>query len=173
MHSPLELLTPEQIGRVANAVNELSKMPLAQRSAYLHALRSNGTAARLTLAPSRIPPAAPRTLDVSALHMEPVRWLWPGRIPLEEVCVIQGDPGLGKGHVCAELVARFTTARPMPDTGVAHPLGRVVWLTSEDDPQRVLKPRLVAAGAEVRLVSWIAESVSFPSGLDALRQLFR
>src|SRR2546430_12917405 len=176
--NPLELLSPDEIGKVALAVDHLAKLPPAERSAYFQALRSNGTATRLTPIPPVEPDAKPpprphvRSLDLSAVRMEHVRWLWDKRIPREEVTIIQGDPGLGKGHIAADLAARFTTGRPMPDdTSVTQPTGRVLWLTTEDDSERVLKPRLVAAGADVQLVSRIVDDVSFPSGLDALRQL--
>src|ERR1051325_8666803 len=68
-----------------------------------------------------------KSFDLSSRKMERVLWLWPGYIPLEEVTIIQGDPGLGKGHIAADLVARFTTGRAMPgETGVSAP-GRVLW----------------------------------------------
>src|SRR3989442_1331065 len=99
-----------------------------------------------------------KCFDLSSRKMEHVCWLWSQYIPLEEVTIIQGDPGLGKGHIAADLVARFTTGRPMPgDAPTATKPGRVLWLTTEDDPARVLKPRLIAAGANPRLVTGLAD----------------
>jgi hypothetical protein len=34
--------------------------------------------------------------DVAA---ERVRWLWPGRIPLGKLTVLDGDPGVGKSTI--------------------------------------------------------------------------
>jgi hypothetical protein len=45
-------------------------------------------------------PALEVDLDVgillSEVTIEPLRWLWPGRIPLGKVTILDGDPGLGK-----------------------------------------------------------------------------
>ena len=92
--------------------------------------------------------------DVPALTLladvrpEPVRWLWPGRIPLGKLTVLDGNPGLGKSPISLDIAARVSTGRPMPDgpSGLCEPRG-VVLLTCEDDLSDTVRPRLDAAGA--------------------------
>ena len=81
---------------------------------------------------------------------EPVRWLWPGRIPLGKLSILDGDPGLGKSLITLDLAARVSAGRPMPDGTLPDldgPAG-VVLLTAEDDPADTIRPRLDAAGAD-------------------------
>jgi RecA-family ATPase len=80
----------------------------------------------------------------------PVKWLWPGYIPLGKLTMADGDPDLGKTTVvAADLAARVTRGWGMPNEGqgLEKPAG-VVLFTAEDDPSDTLKPRLVAAGGD-------------------------
>jgi hypothetical protein len=86
----------------------------------------------------------------SEVTSQPVRWLWPGRIPLGELTILAGDPGLGKSLLASELSARLSRGE----------LGKpenVLLLTAEDSPEHTLRPRLQAAGALLERVSfgWI------------------
>jgi hypothetical protein len=58
-------------------------------------------------------PVQPLTL--SSVSTRPVRCLWPGRILLGRLTILDGDPGLGKSALLLDLAARPTTARPVPD----------------------------------------------------------
>jgi hypothetical protein len=84
----------------------------------------------------------------------PVHWLWPGRIPLGKVTIVDGDPGLGKSTLLLDVGARLTTGSPMPD-GVASDVegtpGMVI-LSAEDGLDDTIRPRLDAAGADSRRV---------------------
>ena len=37
------------------------------------------------------------------IEPEPLRWLWPGRIPLGKLTLLMGDPGLGKSLLTADI----------------------------------------------------------------------
>lgn len=81
---------------------------------------------------------------------ERVRWLWPGRVPLGKLTVLDGDPALGKSTLCLDLAARVSTGAPMPDGGfgdVEGP-GGVVILSAEDGIGDTIRPRADAAGAD-------------------------
>ncbi len=80
-----------------------------------------------------------------------LRWLWPGRIPLGTITLLDGDPGLGKSLVTLDLVARVTQNGAMPD-GSAGIAGGAVLLSAEDDLAATVRPRLRAAGADVQRV---------------------
>ena len=73
-------------------------------------------------------------VPLSAARATPVSWLWPGRIPLNKLTVLDGDPGLGKSSVLLDVVARLTTGRPMPDCDPSTALrpGNAVLLCAED-----------------------------------------
>lgn len=82
---------------------------------------------------------------------QPVRWLWPGRMPLGKLTIPDGDPGLGKSLLGLDLAARVTTARPLPagtHGDLAAPAG-VVILSAEDDKADTIRPRAEAAGADL------------------------
>ncbi len=81
-----------------------------------------------------------------------VRWLWRPWIPLGMLTVFDGDPGQGKSTVTLDLAARLSRGDTMPDRSPGPPAATVVILSDEDDPACVIRPRLDAAGADVRRV---------------------
>lgn len=103
---------------------------------------------------------------------EPIEWLWPAWLPRGVVTLMDGNPGVSKSTLVADLVARITTGRPWPDDapGLGRP-ARVMWVTTEDDPGRVLRPRIEAAGGDASLVRFVISEVVFPSGAGAFREL--
>ena len=89
----------------------------------------------------------PGTL-LSDVEVEPIEWLWKDRIPLAKHVDVAADPGVGKTVVFeADLVARITTGREMPD-GTPGVKGGVVICNSEDGPGDTLLPRIIAAGGD-------------------------
>jgi len=88
--------------------------------------------------------------DVKA---ERLRWLWPGRIPLGKVSLVFGDPGLGKTFLALDAAARVSRGMPWPDVP-GEPLapGGVILLSAEDDVGDTIRPRLDAAGADLRRI---------------------
>ena len=111
----------------------------------------------------------PNILRLADVAPQPVRWLWPGRIPLGKLTILDGDPGLGKSLLTLDLAARVSTGRPMPDGAQSElpgPAG-VVLLTAEDDPADTIRPRLDAAGGECQrivLLQSIKETMTLPDG---------
>jgi hypothetical protein len=85
---------------------------------------------------------------VADVDREQVRWLWPGRIPLGKVSVLDGDPGTGKSTLTLTIAAKVTTSSPFPD-GTRPEVGDVVLLNAEDDIGDTIRPRLEAAGADL------------------------
>ena len=90
-----------------------------------------------------------------------VKWLWNQRIALGKLTLIAGDPGLGKSYLTLDLAARVSTGRAMPgdcwENG--EPMdrypGSAILLSAEDDPADTVRPRLEAAGADLRRVSMV------------------
>jgi len=105
-------------------------------------------------------------LRLSDVKPQPLRWLWPGRIPLGKLSMLIGDPGLGKSLVTLDVASRVSTGTPWPDaTSVDNPSGAVVLLSAEDDPEDTIVPRLMAAGADLeRIVALKAVRHQDPEG---------
>lgn len=142
------------------------------------------------MSPLHEPATAREPVSVRLADVEPelVRWLWPGRIPLGKVAVLDGDPGVGKSTLTLDVAARVTTGSPMPD-GTVGDLGEgadVVVVSAEDGAGDVIRPRADAAGANVARVHLLTDVASvdedgrtqvtpwsMPRDLDALEELVR
>ena len=118
------------------------------------------------------PPASLEDAALSEFDSTPVEWLWESWLPRGVVTVMDGNPGVSKSTLVADLVARITSGRNWPDgsAGTGSP-ARAMWITTEDDPGRVLRPRLEAAGGDPALVRFVTSEVIFPSGRTAFQEL--
>jgi hypothetical protein len=107
------------------------------------------------------------TVRLSDVAPEPLRWLWPGRIPAGKITVLDGDPGLGKSTLLCELAARISRGEPLPgdQSGPAGPRG-VLLFSAEDDVYDTIRPRIDAAGGDPRR---IAAFVAVPDGTETGR----
>ncbi|WP_422004049.1 bifunctional DNA primase/polymerase [Pyruvatibacter mobilis] len=84
--------------------------------------------------------------------------------------VLDGNMGQGKSTFTCAIAAAVTTGKPPPFADVIE-AGSVLFMSAEDDPSRVLKPRLMKAGADVSKVRFQQEPFSLDeSGLALLRQ---
>jgi hypothetical protein len=98
----------------------------------------------------------------------PVEWLWPSRIALGKLTLIVGDPGLGKSFITLDLASRVSKGMAFPDSpNSRREPGGVVLLSAEDDLADTIKPRLDAAGADVRRISAIATVKRFDPAKNA------
>jgi hypothetical protein len=84
---------------------------------------------------------------MSEVEPEQVEWLWPGRLPLGKLAVLDGDPGLGKSVVTIDVAARVSAGLELPDGQPGKSAG-VVLLSAEDGLRDTIRPRLDAAGAD-------------------------
>lgn len=77
-------------------------------------------------------------------------------IPRGALTILDGHPGQGKSLITTHLAAAVTTGGRFAGK---HKLrkGRVLFLAPEDDPDRVLRPRLEAQGANIDLVRFMAK----------------
>lgn len=93
------------------------------------------------------PGAGPVLVCLDTVEAEPVSWLWPGRIPLGKITLLDGDPGVGKSTLALDVAAHATTGTPWPDK-TECPQGGVVLLSAEDGLADTVRPRLEAAGGD-------------------------
>jgi putative DNA primase/helicase len=131
---------------------------------------------------------------VSDVETREQHWLWPGRIPLADVTLLVGDPGVGKSLLALDLAARVTRGGPWPDQAKAevgsgraegnsekieppsdsslppsNP-GSVILFSAEDTLRETVRPRLEAAGADCSRVVAIRMSVTMKLRLSILDQ---
>ena len=107
-------------------------------------------------------------LALDTVTPEPIRWLWPGRIPLGMFVLIAGQPGVGKTTISHSIAATLTNGGKWPFSDHHADTGDVIILTAEDDPVHTLAPRLIAAGANrkrVKLIQSVARLQDDPTKL--------
>lgn len=106
-----------------------------------------------------------------------VRWLTKNLIPLGALTVLAGDPGLGKSTYCTFLSAAVT--RGLTSGDLAGMPSEVMFLQEEDDPASTIKPRMLAAGANVHRVHLLSgsqttkSSLTIPQSINELEQLVK
>ena len=103
-----------------------------------------------------------------------VEWLWRGRVPLGMLTMLDGDPGLGKSAVAFDLGARLTRGAAMPLSGdpPSAPAG-VLLLCAEDSAAHTLRPRMEAAGANLKRVYDLTKPVTLPGDLPVLESIVK
>lgn len=121
---------------------------------------------------------------MSDVEPEDVRWLWPRRIPLGKLTVLDGDPEMLKSTLLLDVSARLSRGKPMPDgskSAVNGPAGTVL-LTAEDGFRDTVRPRLDAAGANASRIVALEGVRTEPNGealvptvedVDAIEELVR
>ena len=119
------------------------------------------------------PPLVVSCTTAATLTRRSVEWLWPGWIPLGKMCMLDGDPDLGKSTVLMDLAARVSSHAVMPN-GVQGISGDVLILSAEDDAEDTILPRLDAAGADLDRCHFLTEiqgvPPSIPQHLPEIRQ---
>ena len=109
--------------------------------------------------------AAPFNFTPDCLENVPIQnvsWLVDGLLPMGEVSLLGADGGTGKGIWQAQLIAYVTAGKtsgffPLPP----QQTGKVLLLAGEDDPGKVLKARLTAAGADMSRVMVVTSDAYF------------
>jgi len=128
----------------------------------------------------------PVSICMADVEPEAVRWLWYPRIPLGKLTIFDGDPDVGKSSVTIDIAARVSNGSPMPDgnrSDVEGPAG-VILVSAEDGAGDTIRPRLDAAGADVKRVHLLTDvdfvddkgcprrrPWSMPQDLDVLKLL--
>lgn len=94
----------------------------------------------------------------SSITPEPVRWLWPGWLAGGKLHILGGAPGTGKTTLALRLAATISKGETWPD-GYGCLAGNVIIWSGEDDPADTLVPRLIASGADMGRVYFVADAV--------------
>jgi hypothetical protein len=94
------------------------------------------------------------------------QWLWRDYVVLGALTELGGDPDLGKSTIAANLAARVSTARSMPDGSRSDIDGcaDVIVASAEDDVSRTILPRILAAGGDQSRIHILGEMLNRPVG---------
>lgn len=95
-------------------------------------------------------------VPATSIRATPIRWLWRGWLARGKLHVLAGSPGTGKTTIALSLAATITNGGYLPDGSRAVAGNVLVW-SGEDDPGDTLKPRLAAAGANMRRVFFVGD----------------
>ena len=87
-----------------------------------------------------------RGTDIQA---RPIDWLWPDYLPKGMLTILAGEGGTGKSTIAFNLAATITNGGCWPDGTRCNGPGNVLIFSTEDDPETVIQPRLMAAGANL------------------------
>jgi putative DNA primase/helicase len=86
---------------------------------------------------------------VSQLRAEPLRWLWPGRLALGKLSLLEGDPGLGKSLISLDLCARLSRGRAFPGGFAMLGPSNALVLNAEGGVADTVRARLAALDADL------------------------
>jgi hypothetical protein len=104
------------------------------------------------LPPSRKAKNSYEFVRASDIVMRAKNWLWRGHLLLGALELTTGIKGLGKSQSQCSFVACATTRKPWPDGTAGTGPVNVIMVTAEDTLDQDVRPRLVAAGADLNRV---------------------
>lgn len=99
----------------------------------------------------------PKLINASSVVPKAIHWFWFPYIPRGCVTIMFGIGGIGKSHVTWDIVARASSGEKMPGQKRDRKPQKVLMLSAEDDPERVLVPGLIQQEARLR-------NIAFPVG---------
>ena len=143
-------------------------------------LRAQNAAGSRAHAPGRVR-GGDRALAAESfalIQAERTRWLWDRRVPLGTATLLVGREKLGKSTLTVELAARLSRGDLEGD--LAPEPADTLLVSYEDSAARTIKPRLMAAGADLARVHRIIATrgdtrdlVSLPADVDRIGELAR
>jgi hypothetical protein len=96
--------------------------------------------------------SGPKKLESTSIRQimtQPLNWLWHGHLLRGALELISGMPNIGKSQAQISLIASATTTMPWPNGEASGAPANVIMLTAEDTLDQIVKPRLLAAGADI------------------------
>jgi hypothetical protein len=98
-------------------------------------------------------------LTLSEVKAREIDWLWNPYLALGTLAMLSGDPGAGKTFIAQAIAAALTTGR-MPHSGEPCPPCDVLYLSVENSPEYVLRPRFDLLGGDANRFHLLEGSIS-------------
>lgn len=117
--------------------------PDKQRELMIYAEKSNGKAAE------QKPTPEPLFVSMDTIAAEKVDWLWPNRVPIGRITLLDGDPGAGKSFLCLAVATAVSLGASLPGSPKFRTPSNVLLLSIEDGFADTVRPRLDSMGADV------------------------
>jgi AAA domain len=92
---------------------------------------------------------------LSEIETKPIQWLWPQRIPLGKLTLLEGEPGIGTSLLALTITAAVSSGQPLPGatpTPFQPEPCHVILISPQESASDTLKPRLQSAGADLSRV---------------------
>lgn len=99
-------------------------------------------------------------VSMAEVQAVPINWLWHGWLPLGKLTILAGAGGCGKTNLLLALIATISINGIFPDNSKCHGTGRILIYSTEDDAGDTLKPRLMANGADLGKIDFIAGRIN-------------
>jgi hypothetical protein len=103
-------------------------------------------------------------VKASSVKPAAVVWEWPRRFVRGGMNVVAGEGGCGKSQITLSVVASVTRGAPFPDGSGPAVKGGCYVVSSEDAANDTIVPRLIAAGADLDLVTIVTADVRTEDG---------
>jgi RecA-family ATPase len=91
---------------------------------------------------------------LSDVKSRAVKFMWQPYLLYGMVNLLEGDPNVGKSYFAMHLTAMVTTGGKLPGAPSLE-IGRVLYMSPEDDPGYTIKPRIEAMGGDPSLVTYL------------------
>ncbi len=100
--------------------------------------------------------------NAADIQPKAIHWLWKEWLASGMFHILGGAPGVGKSTLAITFAATVSNGGHWPD-GTRSETGNVLIWSGEDDPDTTLVPRLIAAGADVKRISFVTGTIG-PEG---------
>lgn len=88
---------------------------------------------------------------LSEFELKSVKWLWGKFLGAGIITVLDGDPGVGKSYLAMNIAAEFSRGGSLPNNPKLRKRD-VLYITSEDDPNFTVGPRIDAMGGDLNRI---------------------
>jgi hypothetical protein len=120
---------------------------------------------------------APEVPDIALVcaadvRMTIVQWLWYGVLLAAKLNLFYGMPDQGKSTVAVDIIGHLTRGKSFPGCeGDPVKAASVIVCAKEDDWEDTYVPRLVAAGADLHRVHFVASSLDLSMDTDRIEKM--
>lgn len=90
--------------------------------------------------------------NMSLIEAKSVDWLWYPYLPLGKLCLLEGDPGLGKSVLSLVVASCLSRGWKLPGQETVLPPCNVLIMADEDGLADTVRPRLDALGADLKRI---------------------